>query len=773
MPLQTGSQLGPYRIVALLGSGGMGAVYRAHDPRLDRDLAVKVLATHLVSSAESVLRFEREAKAASALNHPNILHVYDIGSSVLDGETIHFIAMELVDGETFRVKMKNGADRADALNWLGQVAEALGKAHAAGIIHRDLKPDNIMITVDGYAKVLDFGLAKLTEITPPGSNADEATFIRGPASTPGMVMGTIGYMSPEQAAAREVDERTDIFSFGCILFEVISGVTPFHGDSDIDSLHKLLYSPPAPLDASAAIPPELRHLVDRCLEKDPALRYASMKEVSVELGRVARSGQGSSSGRSLSGTETSPMPSMRSIAILPFDDLSPSKDSEYLGDGFAEEIITDLAKIDSLRVVSRVSAVQFRGTQQPVPAIAKSLNVQYVVTGSVRRAGDRLRIAVQLLDGITDVTLWAEKFNGTMEDIFDIQENVARAIASRLRLTLTTEASGRIRERAIVNVEAYEAYLRARRYTYDYTEESLDAALKEIDRALEIVGQDNVMLLATKATILWQYYNTGVRPDPVYLDRAEEIAETIFQLDPDSPRGHSILGLVKSHRSNQVEAIEHLKRAIAADASDFDSLLWLTCIYTFTGKTEKARPLARTLLALDPLGWLPNTIPAMIEQMDGQFEKALHAGQKAWDMNQARPLKFKVQILALAGNRGEAIALADELLAANPEYLVLNLIGMLRYALEGNGEEVEKLFTREVDSLARGDFQYASWVADVFALLGDSDRAVEWLTIALERGYIPYPYVSAHDLFLEKIRDDPRFKLILERMRQRWVAFDA
>ncbi len=731
--LEPGSKLGPYEIVSLLGRGGMGEVYLAHDRRLDRDIAVKVLSPALLARADAIPRFEREARAASALNHPNIIHIYDIGS---DSGT-WYLAMELIKGETLRTKLQRTFDRSAVIEWLRQVAEALAKAHSAGIVHRDLKPDNVMISTDGYAKVLDFGLAKLMapEAEADLTSAEHLTAVRSMKSETNMVVGTAGYMAPEQALGLDVDHRADIYSYGCMLHESL-----------------------APLNLPAD--EELQRIVDRCLERDREKRYQSIRDVATDLSHAMRGPQ-------------SPQPKRsgnHSIAVLPFDDLSPGKDSDYLGDGVAEEILTDLSKIAALRVISRASAAQFKGTNELVPSVAKALGVEYLVTGSVRRAGEKLRLTVQLLDARNDATLWAEKFDGTMDQIFDIQENVARGIAAELRLKLTPEESGRIRARPIENIRAYECYLRARKNMFNFSRETLDAAMSEIDRALELAG-DNVLLFATKGIIHWQYFNAGVRPDPAQLDGAAELAERIERLEPGAPRAITLRGLVALSRGDPASASRYLAAAIERDPGDVDSVGILTFLFFLTGRNQKARPLMTRLISLDPMSWLSRWAPVVLANMEGEFDQALE-NLRSLDETVPFETAYRIQLLMLAKRFDEAVGVSEELLHRAPEDPFTRIAAMWRFGAEGDRSRFNEMLTKGVEDTATHDLQYASWVAEAFALLGDPEGAVKWMNIAIERGYAAYPYIANHDWFFDRVRTDPRFEAMMERMRLKWLALD-
>jgi TolB-like protein/tetratricopeptide (TPR) repeat protein len=746
MSLQPGTRLGPYEITGSLGAGGMGEVFRARDTRLDRDIAIKTLSVRLGGDVDRLARFEREARAASSLNHPNILHVYDVGTEA----GVPYIAMELVEGETLRSWMVKGIETATAVRWMSQVAEALGKAHSAGIVHRDLKPENIMVSRDGYVKVLDFGLAKLAE----GDDSNAETRVGG--SRPGVILGTVGYMSPEQAQAGTVDRRSDVFSFGCVLHEVLGGRPAFTGASDIDRLHRIVYGEPAPLPATIAS--GLRQIVERCLYKEPRRRYGSMTEIVEEL-KAAAAGDDV--------VAASPEAS-RSIAVLPFDDLSAAKDSEYLGAGVAEEIITDLSAIDAMRVVARASAAAAKGTGQSVPAIAGVLGVQYVVTGSVRRAGDRLRIAAQLVDASRDVTLWAQKFDGTMDDIFDIQEAVARAIAAQLRLEISSGESGRLRRRPVANVRAHECCLRARNHTYKFTPAALDEAKQEIDRAIDLEGP-NALLYATKGLIEWQYFNIGAVNDRAALDRAEALARRSLALDPASAKAETVLGLVAVHRGDLPAAVRHLEHALARDPSDTDAAGWLLVTHTMRGRNELAGVLADRLAVLDPIAPFTMIGTMLLMYMEGRFEESLEQLER---LPEKGPFEsgFRVQLLILLRRFVEAAALSDALLQSAGDDPFVRMAGMLRFAREGNRPRVEALLSDTLRAAARNDLQYSIVVSEAFALLGDVEQAVEWFRHAMSRGYLAYPFIATHDWLFDRVRSAPAFQAALDDMRAGWLT---
>src|SRR5258705_1726427 len=453
--LATNTTLSHYYIVSKIGEGGMGEVYLGEDSRLHRKVALKILPLEMAVNQDRMRRFKQEATAAAALNHPNIAHIYEIGES--DGT--NFIAMEFVEGVTLREKIhRERTELRKLLRYLQHVAEGLAKAHAAGIVHRDLKPDNIMITRDGHAKIRDFGLAKLIEpqLTDAGVGdnlGDAATAIMQQHSTPGVIMGTVGYMSPEQAQGKtnEIDQRSDIFSFGCILFEAATRHKPFEGDSVIESLHRVIYEPASLLrDFNQAAPGDLQRIIRRCLAKDPEERYQSIKEVVIELKELRRELE---SGSDLDTTLPPPVSSERAlsidtsrdslgsvnktIAVLPFHNLSGDPEQEYFTDGVTEEIINALAQIPGLRVAGRSSAFSFKGRNEDLREVGAKLSVATILEGTLRRSGNRLRITAQLIDAGSGYQLWSERYDRVLEDVFDVQDEIARTIAERLKLSLT------------------------------------------------------------------------------------------------------------------------------------------------------------------------------------------------------------------------------------------------------------------------------------------------------------------------------------------------
>jgi len=765
--LVRGVRLGPYEIDSLIGQGGMGQVFRGRDSRLRRSVAIKVLAPHLVKDADAIARFRREAETASALNHPNILTIYDIGETQLsDGAIVHYIAMEFVEGRTLRDAMKTGP-LDQQLEWTRQVAIGLSKAHAAGVTHRDLKPDNVMITDDGFAKILDFGLAKLTE-SPAGDG--EATRITNLDTMAGTVLGTAGYMSPEQASGKGVDFRSDIFSLGCMLYEIAAGRAPFLGESVVDTLHAVIHREPPPLVGN--LPPGLDRIVYTCLNKRPEQRFRSAAEIAGQLNDVIAEAAGKPLPRPLDPQATTTASnSERSIAVLPFADLSPGHDADYIGDGLADEISSDLSRLHSLRVTARTSAVHYRNTELRASHIARELGVEFVLTGSVRVAGERLRITTQLVEASTDRAIWVDKTDGRLDDIFDIQEKVARAVTDALKVRVSSEESGALRERPIPNVRAFECYLKARRYIWEMTEASLQHALDEIDRAEALIGENNPLLLALKGYVYWQYYNAGIRPDPKYLDMAEVLANRVMAIDPASANVDLLRGLILMQRSDFVAAIRYLRRAVEKDGN-VEALTWLPVALALVGANDEARLAVERLRRVDPLSWMAHIGPLAIEYYAGNFTRAAELAAELRPDDIAVPLGgfIVVETYVQAGRLQDAAAVAKSMAERDPSGPFTKMALSLTAALEGRTADARDSLSDDVLTVARADLQYSSWVAELYALLNDRDAALDWLRHSIEKGFVNYPFFAVHDQLIRNLHGDLRFTTLMNELQVKWRA---
>ena len=565
-----GTIVSHYRIIKSLGAGGMGVVYEAEDTQLGRRVALKFLPPALGSDPIALERFQREARAASALNHPNICTVYAIGQH--GGQ--HFIAMELLEGQT----LAHGSTKPFATGQLVdvgvQIADALESAHAKGIVHRDIKPANIFVNARGQVKLLDFGLAKFGSAVE--LNAQFETHVTPHLTMPGTAMGTVAYMSPEQARGELTDGRTDLFSLGAVLYQMATGILPFKGDTSAVVFEAILNRDPPPVtQANPGVPDALSRVIEKALEKDRALRYQSATDLRTDLVRIRRD---LDSGRRAAAPPAGDSPSAgtaaaaRSIAVLFFENLSGAKEDEYLRDGITEDIITELSKIKGLNTFSRPTVLAFRDKTVTPQQIGQQLGAAYMLGGSLRRAGNRLRINAQLVDTRTDFPLWSERYDREMQDVFEVQDEIARKIAEALRITLSPQEQAAISAKPTDNLQAYDLYLRGKSYARRLTQQDLEFALQMFESA---VGLDPRFALAYAgiANVCAQHhYRHGSASG--WLDRARDAAEKAVSLQPHLPEAHVGRGWVFYANKQYDEAVTEARMAIA-QKSDCEGVYYM------------------------------------------------------------------------------------------------------------------------------------------------------------------------------------------------------
>jgi non-specific serine/threonine protein kinase len=483
-----GQAISHYRILSKLGSGGMGVVYEAEDTKLGRRVALKFLPLAMAQDAEALQRFQREAKAASQLNHPGICTVHAIDQH----EGQHFIAMELLEGETLADRIRKGPFELGSLLELGiQIADALESAHAKGIVHRDLKPANIFVTPRGQAKILDFGLAKIERARTAGAEHSEAPTAIQPneLTSAGTTMGTVSYMSPEQARGQLTDSRTDLFSLGTVLYQMATGVLPFQGETSAVVFDAILNREPLPLaQVNPQLPPELGRALGKALEKDRTLRYQTATDLKTDLMRLKRDAD-SGGRRAAEAPDTrsgAQKAAERSVAVLYFENLSGVKEDEYLRDGVTEDIITELSKIKGLRIFSRPTVLAYRDKPVTPVQIGQQLKASCVLTGTLRRAGQRLRITAQLVDTQTDFPLWSERYDREMADVFEVQDEIARKIAEALRVQLSPQEQEALAVKPTHSLQAYDLYLRGKSFARRLTRQDLEFALQMFENAVSL-----------------------------------------------------------------------------------------------------------------------------------------------------------------------------------------------------------------------------------------------------------------------------------------------
>jgi serine/threonine protein kinase/Tfp pilus assembly protein PilF len=525
-----GQAVSHYRVLSKLGSGGMGVVYEAEDTALGRRVALKFLPPELVGDSQALERFQREARAASALNHPSICTVYAIEQH----ERQHFIAMELLEGQSLLdFASSQPVPIADVVSIGMQVADALESAHARGIVHRDIKPGNIFITARKQVKILDFGLAKMDGVRLKATAAAQEETVApnsGELTHPGMALGTISYMSPEQARGQLTDARSDLFSLGTVLYQLATGVLPFQGDTSAVVFEAILNrNPQSPAQIDPKLPTAFARIIEKALEKNRDLRYQSATDLKTDLARLKRdleSGQQPAA-------EVSGKAQPKSIAVLYFQNLSGAADDEYFRDGITEDIITELSKIKGLNVFSRPTVLGFRDKQVTPTQIGQQLRADSVLTGTVRRAGNRLRITAQLVDTQTDFQLWSERYDRELQDVFEVQDEIATKIAAALRVTLTPQEQEAIASKPTENLQAYDLYLRGKSYARRYTRQDLEFALQMFENAVKL---DAHFALAYAAMAnVYAYHHLSHGRDPIWMQRAVESSRQASALRPDLP----------------------------------------------------------------------------------------------------------------------------------------------------------------------------------------------------------------------------------------------
>ena len=781
-----GKTISHYRIIEELGRGGMGVVYKAEDTRLKRIVALKFLAPSAVGSREEKTRFVHEALAAAALNHPNICTIHEIDE--VDGpwpDRQTFIAMEYIDGQSLKEKIQSGLMKIEeALDIAVQIVEGLQEAHQHGIVHRDIKPANIMITTKGQAKIMDFGLAKLSG--------------RTKVTKTGTTLGTAAYMSPEQARGEVVDHRTDIWSFGVVLYEMITGQLPFRGDYEQAVIYSILHEEPKPITAFRSdIPSGLEKILSRCLKKSPEERYANMGELLEELLKVREELSSGSlpaarrpypaakrsarrllwaggaiillavlvlagvrffanRGTTSIPTRENPLVSLwkNSIAVLPFEDLSPQRDQEYFCDGLTDDIITKLSNIRELKVINRTSVLRYRNTTKDIKQIGAELGVATVLQGSIRREGKRVRINAQLVNIDDGFNLWAKSYDFQMQDLFAVQEEVSQAIARALQVKFSPQTLARFEAQRPADLEFYEYQLKTsyfvNRFLLFHQEQDFQKALEMSSKMLAIDSTDARPYL----WLAWSYQNHyEISGNPEDHERVLEFCQKAYQLNPNLAETIVAMGWVYYSRKDYEKAFQFYSQALQRNPNESAIHHVIGIFYTLLGLWEQARLFFRQAFELDPFYLYSVLLLADSYLNVGQFAEAMIYYKKALELapNNA-DVNCRYADLLIRTKRyreaEEAIRKAEEY---QPGFSRLPYYKALLFAAKGRKEE----------ALA----QMEAPPAEVYALLGMNGEAIE--SIARHHEQPRYQYLQLrNNPYFVPLQRDPRFKRVIARQKK-------
>jgi len=765
MTLEAGTKLGRYEIRSELGTGGMGEVYLAQDTKLDRKVALKILAPDLAENNDRMSRFVREAKSASALNHPNIITIHEIGE--IDG--LHFIATEYIEGETLKSRLKTEPlSLRSILDIALQVVSALDAAHRAGIVHRDIKPDNIMVRSDGIVKVLDFGLLKLTASDRSEVDTEGATKMQVRTSA-GVIMGTTAYMSPEQARGQEMDARTDIWSFGCVLYEMLAHQQAFQGETMTDVLANIIYREPASILAHRRdTPAELERIIVKTVRKNRDERYQSARELFNDLqqlhtrllveAEIIRSGEGEGV------VQMQPSGFLSSIAVLPFANLSAEKDNEYFSEGLTDEIIMNLSKLQMLKVISRGSIMRYVKEGKTHQQTANDLGVQYLLEGSVRRYGSDLRITAQLVDAFRDEYIWSETYRGTMKDIFDIQEKVAAEIAQALQLRLSPDEKQKLKKRSTENTGAYQLYLQGRFFWNKRSEEGLKTAIRYFEDAIEKDPHYAVAWagIADSYSLLGEYGNI---PRKELYPKARAAVNKALEIDNRLAEVHtSLASILMLSEWDWANSEKEFKLALELNPNYATAHHWYSQWFLNMGRLEESLQMISRAAELDPVSQAILKDKGLALYYNRQYDEAMDLASKTLELDPNYAAAHRLLSLVYQGKGLFEEALVEHekwaRLTGNNVEAAVTLAQL--YAVSGNIEEARRL-VEVIERDKRVTQHINRGLALVYAALGETDTAFKHLEESYERREEALLSLKV-DPKVDALRSDPRFTPLLRKI---------